>query len=97
MMIIKMISKILALPALLVTSLMWIVVKAMTALYGLCYGVLGIGLVAALLLFMAYQEWMYVVAVVVIAVVAFAILFSGTFILVLLEEANSGLRRIFMA
>ena len=41
----KMIGKILAIPALLVTSLMWFVVKAMTALYGVCYGLLGIGLV----------------------------------------------------
>ena len=97
MMIIKMIGKILAIPALLVTSLMWFVVKAMTALYGVCYGLLGIGLVAALILFMAYQDWMNVVAVVVIEVVAFAVLFSGTFILVLLEEANSGLRKFIIA
>ena len=96
-MIIKMIGKILAIPALLVTSLMWFVVKAMTALYGVCYGLLGIGLVAALILFMAYQDWMNVVAVVVIAVVAFAVLFSGTFILVLLEEANSGLQKFIIA
>lgn len=97
MMIIKMISKLLAIPALLVISLVWLVVKAMTAIYGVCYGILGLGLVAAFLLFLFYQEWMNVVAVIVIAVVAFAILFSGSFIQVLLEVASSGLRRIIRA
>lgn len=96
-MIIKMISKLLAIPALFVTSLMWLVVKAITAIYGLCYGLLGLGLVAALILFLVYQEWMNVVAVIVIAVVAFAVLFSGTFIQVLLEEATQGLKRIIRA
>lgn len=96
-MIIKMISKLLAIPALLVISLVWLVVKAMTAIYGVCYGILGLGLVAAFLLFLFYQEWMNVVAVIVIAVVAFAILFSGSFIQVLLEVASSGLRRIIRA
>ena len=97
MMIIKMISKLLAIPALLVTSLMWLVVKAITAIYGLCYGLLGLGLVAALILFLVYQEWMNVVAVIVIAVVAFVVLFSGTFIQVLLEEVTQGLKRIIRA
>ena len=96
-MIIKMISKLLAIPALLVISLVWLVVKAMTAIYGVCYGILGLGLVAAFLLFLFYQEWMNVVAVIVIAVVAFEILFSGSFIQVLLEAASSGLRRIIRA
>ncbi len=96
-MIIKMISKLLAIPALLVISLVWLVVKAMTAIYGVCYGILGLGLVAAFLLFLFYQEWMNVAAVLVIAVVAFAILFSGSFIQVLLEEASSSLRRIIRA
>ena len=44
-----MISKLLAIPALLVTSLMWLVVKAVITIYGLCYGLLGIGMVAALI------------------------------------------------
>ena len=96
-MIIKMISKLLAIPALLVTSLMWLVVKAVITIYGLCYGLLGIGMVAALILFLAYQEWMNVGAVLIIAVVAFAILFSGTFIQVLLEEANYCLKKIIRA
>ena len=97
MIIIKMIGKILAIPALLVTGLLWLVVKAITTIYGVCYGLLGIGLAAALILFLAYQEWMNIVAVTVIAVVAFAILFSGTFIQVLLEEASSSLRKIIGA
>lgn len=96
-MIVKMIGKLLAIPALLVISLVWLAVKAMTVIYGVCYGILGLGLVAAFLLFLFYQEWMNVVAVIVIAVVAFAILFSGSFIQVLLEEANSSLRRIIKA
>ena len=97
MIIIKLIGKILAIPALLVTGLLWLVVKAITTIYGVCYGLLGIGLVAALVLFLIYQEWMNVVAVIVIAVIAFAVLFSGTFIQVLLEEANSVLRKIIRA
>lgn len=96
-MIIRMISKLLAIPALLVTSLMWLVVKVMTTVYGLCYGLLGIGMVAAFILFLVYQEWMNVVAVLIIAVVTFAILFSGTFIQVLLEEASHGLKKIIRA
>ena len=97
MIILKMLGRLLAIPALLVTSLVWLVVKAMTASYGVCYGLLGIGVVAAMILFLAYQEWANVVALIVIAVVAFAVLFAGTFVQVLLEEANSGLRKIIRA
>lgn len=97
MIILKIIGKILAIPALLITSILWLVVKAMTTIYGLCYGLVGLVLVASLILFLAYQEWANVVAVIVIAVVTFAILFAGTFILVLLEEANAGLRKIVKA
>ena len=97
MIILKMLGKLLAIPVLLVTSLVWLVVKAMTAIYGLCYGLLGIGVVLAMILFLAYQEWANIIALIVIAVVAFAVLFAGTFIQVLLEEANSGLRKIIRA
>ena len=97
MIILKMLGKLLAIPVLLVTSLVWLVVKAMTAIYGLCYGLLGIGVVVAMILFLAYKEWANVIALIVIAVVAFAVLFAGTFIQVLLEKANSGLRKIIRA
>ena len=97
MIILKMLGKLLAIPALLATSLMWLVVKSMTAIYGLFYGLLGIGVVAVMILFLAYQEWANVIALMVIAVVAFAVLFAGTFIQILLEEANSGLRKIIRA
>lgn len=97
MIILKMLGKLLAIPALLVTSLVWLVVKAMTAMYGLCYGLLGIGIVAAMILFLAYQEWANVIALIVIAVVAFAVLFAGTFVQVLLEEANRVLRKTIRA
>lgn len=97
MIILKIIGKILAILLLLFTSLMWLVVKALIAIYGLCYGILGIGVIAALILYLAYQEWANVIALVVIAVVAFTVLFAGTFIQVLLEEANSGLRKIIRA
>ena len=97
MIILKMLGKLLAIPALLATSLVCLVVKAMTAIYGLCYGLLGIGVVLAMILFLAYQEWANVIALIVIAVVAFAVLFAGTFIQVLREEANSGLRKIIRA
>lgn len=97
MIILKWIGKLLAIPVLLVVSLAWFVVKAITALYGLCYGLLGIGFVVAMLLFLAYQEWANVIALIVIAVVAFSILFAGTFIQVLLEEASIGLRKFIMA
>jgi len=97
MIILKMLGKLLAIPVLLVTSLVWLVVKAMTAMYGLCYGLLGVGIVAAMILFLAYQEWANIIALIVIAVVAFAVLFAGTFVQVLLEEANRGLRKIIRA
>lgn len=97
MIILKWVGKILAIAVLLITSIIWLVVKALTTIYGMCYGLLGIGVVAAMILFLAYQEWANVVALIVIAVVAFVILFAGTFILVLLEEANSSLRRIIRA
>ena len=97
MIILKMLGKLLAIPALLVTSLVWLVVKAMTAIYGLFYGLLGIGVVAAMILFLAYQEWANVIALIVIAAVAFAVLFAGTFVQVLLEETNRGLRKIIRA
>lgn len=97
MIILKLIGKILAIPLLVIISLMWLVVKAMITIYGLCYGLLGIGGVVALILFLAYQEWSNVIALAVIAVVAFVLLFAGTFIQVLLEEANSGLRKFIRA
>lgn len=97
MIILIMLGKLLAIPVLLVTSLVWLVVKAMTAMYGLCYGLLGVGIVAAMILFLAYQEWANIIALIVIAVVAFAVLFAGTFVQVLLEEANRGLRKIIRA
>ena len=97
MVILKLIGKIIAIPLLVVTSLIWLVVKSMIALYGLCYGLLGIGVIAAMILFLAYQEWANVIALIVIAVVAFAVLFAGTFIQVLLEETNIGLRKIIRA
>ena len=97
MIILKWIGKILAIPVLLFTSMMWLVVKAVVVIYGLGYGLLGIGVVVAMILFLAYQEWANVVALIVIAVLAFVVLFAGTFIEVLLEEANSGLRKIIRA
>ena len=97
MIILKWIGRLLAIPVLLLISLAWLVVKAITALYGLCYGLLGIGIVVAMLLFLTYQEWANVIALIVIAVAAFSILFAGTFIQVMLEEANSGLRRLLKA
>ena len=97
MIILKWIGKLLAIPVLLVSSLAWLIVRVITALYGLCYGLLGIGIVVAMLLFLTYQEWANVIALIVIAVAAFAILFAGTFIQVMLEEANSGLRRLLKA
>lgn len=97
MIILKLVSKLLVIPALLVTSVLWLIVKALIALYGLCYGLLGLGVAAAMILFLAYQEWANVIALIVIAVVAFAILFAGTFIQVLLEEVNSGLVKVLRA
>ena len=97
MIILKWIGKLLAIPTLLITSLMWLVVKALATIYGLCYGLLGICVVVAMILFLAYQEWANVVALIIIAVAAFVVLFAGTFIQVLLEEANSSLRKIIRA
>ena len=97
MIIFKIIGKILAIPLIVITSLMWLVVKALVAIYGLCYGILGIGVVAAMILFLAYQEWANIIALIIIVTVAFVVLFAGTFIQVLLEEANSGLRKIIRA
>ncbi len=97
MFVLKIIGKIVAIPVLLVISLVWLVVKVMTAIYGLCYGILGIGVTAALVLFLAYQEWANVVAIILIATVAFTVLFAGTFIQIILEEANKGLLKIIKA
>ena len=93
----KIIGKIFAVPLLVVTFLAWLVVKAMTTIYGVCYGLFGIVIAAALILFLGYQEWANVIAVIVIAAVAFGVMFAGTFIQVLLEEANSNLRKIIRA
>ena len=74
MIILKWIGKAVAIPVLLLTSLLWLVVKSMTMIYGLCYGLIGIGTVVALILFLAYQEWANVIALIVIAIAAFAVL-----------------------
>lgn len=97
MIILKWIGKAVAIPMLLITSLLWLVAKSVTMIYGLCYGLIGIGAVVALVLFLAYQEWANVIALIVIAIVAFAVLFAGAFIQVLLEEASSGLKRFIRA
>lgn len=46
-----------------------------------------------MILFLVHQEWANMIAVIVIAVVAFIVLFAGTFIQLLLEEANARLRK----
>ena len=97
MIILKWIGKAVAIPMLLITSLLWLVAKSVTMIYGLCYGLIGIGAVVALILFLAYQEWANVIALIVIAIAAFAVLFAGAFIQVLLEEASSGLKRFIRA
>lgn len=97
MIIMKWIGKLVVIPTMLITSLMWLAVKVLVAIYGLCYGVLGLGVVAAMILFLAYQEWANVIALIVIAIIAFTILFAGTFIQVLLEEVNSGLMKVLRA
>lgn len=97
MIILKWIGKAVAIPMLLITSLLWLVAKSVTMIYGLCYGLIGIGAVVALILFLAYQEWANMIALIVIAIAAFAVLFAGTFIQVLLEEASSGLKRFIRA
>lgn len=66
MIILKWIGKAVAIPMLLITSLLWLVAKSVTMIYGLCYGLIGIGAVVALILFLAYQEWANVIALIVI-------------------------------
>lgn len=97
MIILKWVGKAVAIPMLLITSLLWLVAKSVTMIYGLCYGLIGIGAVVALILFLAYQEWANVIVLIVIAIAAFAVLFAGAFIQVLLEEASSGLKRFIRA
>lgn len=97
MIIMKWIGKLAVIPILLITSLMWLGAKVLVAIYGLCYGLLGLGVVAAMILFLAYQEWINVIALVVIAIIAFTILFAGTFIQVLLEEINRRLVKVLRA
>lgn len=97
MIIMKWIGKLAVIPIMLITSLIWLAVKVLVAIYGLCYGLLGLGVVAAMILFLAYQEWINVIALVVIAIIAFTILCAGTFIQVLLEEVNSGLMKVLRA
>lgn len=94
MIIMKWIGKLAVIPIMLITSLMWLVAKVWVTIYGLCYGLLGLGVVAAMILFLAYQEWTNVLALVVIAIIAFTILFAGTFIQVLLEEINRRLAKV---
>lgn len=97
MIIMKWIGKLAVIPIMLITSLIWLAVKVLVAIYGLCYGLLGLGVVVAMILFLAYQEWINVIALVVIAIIAFTILFAGTFIQVLLEEVNRGLVKVLRA
>ena len=97
MIILEWLGKLAVIPILLITSLMWLAVKVLVVIYGLCYGLLGLGVAAAMILFLAYQEWMNVIALIVIAIIAFTILFAGTFIQVLLEEVNSGLVKVLRA
>ena len=88
----KWIGKILTIPLILLTSFTCLVMKVLTMFYGACYGLVGIGFVAAMILFVAYSEWRNVIALIIILLIAFMVLFFGTLIQVILEEICNGLK-----
>ena len=93
-MIVKLSKKLLAIPFILGISIAWLIMKTVNSIYGICYGLLAFGVVSALILFLIYQEWRNVIAVLIIAAIAFVILIAGSFIQVLLEEMNQKLFNI---
>lgn len=88
----KWIGKILAIPLILLTSFTCLVMKVLTKFYGACYGLVGIGFIAAMILFVAYSEWRNAIALIIILLIAFMVLFFGTLIQVILEEICNGLK-----
>lgn len=87
----KMIIKIALLPVLLVTGLIWLLVKATVWIYGVMNGLLGIAIAVFVLLFLAFQEWTNAIVMVAIAVFAFLILFLGAFVQEMLAMCNRGI------
>lgn len=88
----KWIGKILTIPLILLTFFTCLVMKVLIKFYGACYGLVGIVFIAAMILFVAYSEWRNVIALIIILLIAFMVLFFGTLIQVILEEICNGLK-----
>ena len=90
-MILKFVVKVLLMPILVVTGVLWIITKAAVWMYGILHGFLGIAMAVFLVLFISFQEWANTIAMLSIAGALFAVLFLGVMIQELLGACNRGI------
>ena len=88
MALLKLILKIALLPVLIVTGILWLMVKTVVWIFGMMNGILGLAIAVFVILFLGFQEWTNAVVMIGIAAFAFLILFLGAFVQEMLAMCN---------
>ena len=97
MALLKLILKIALLPVLIVTGILWLMVKTVVWIYGMMNGILGLAIAVFVMLFLGFQEWTNAVVMIGIAAFAFLILFLGAFVQEMLAMCNRGIWKFITA
>ena len=97
MALLKLILKIALLPVLIVTGILWLMVKTVVWIYGMMNGILGLAIAVFVILFLGFQEWTNAVVMIGIAAFAFLILFLGAFVQEMLSMCNRGIWKFITA
>ncbi|MEE1086468.1 MAG: hypothetical protein U0L05_04790 [Schaedlerella sp.] len=97
MALLKLILKIALLPVLIVTGILWLMVKTVVWIYGMMNGILGLAIAVFVILFLGFQEWTNAVVMIGIAAFAFLILFLGAFVQEMLAMCNRGIWKFITA
>ena len=97
MALLKLILKIALLPVLIVTGILWLMVKTVVWIFGMMNGILGLAIAVFVILFLGFQEWTNAVVMIGIAAFAFLILFLGAFVQEMLAMCNRGIWKFITA
>lgn len=97
MALLKLILKIALLPVLIVTGILWLMVKTVVWIYGMMNGILELAIAVFVILFLGFQEWTNAVVMIGIAAFAFLILFLGAFVQEMLAMCNRGIWKFITA
>jgi len=91
MMMIRFGIKLLLLPVLAVTGILWVLTKAAVWVYGIFHGFSGIAIAIFLLLFLGFREWTNAIVMLGIATALFMVLFIGVFVQEVLTSCTRGI------